>query len=140
MTSRGDTDQERASKSPAFRVVTLAQQAAEPTSAFASARSLLPDDILRDNFSLIARDGDLPQRLAAGYTVVYPGCRTRGHEHADREEVYYFIAGDGSMMIGGERTEVHAGSAVYVSPGPFHSVHCDGNVPLTFLWVTALVT
>jgi mannose-6-phosphate isomerase-like protein (cupin superfamily) len=126
---------------PPYRVVRIGDQHAEGGgAAFASVRSDIPDNVLRDNFPLIAREEGSPQRLIAGYTVVYPGCRTRGHEHGDREEVYYFLAGEGSMVIGDEAVGVSAGSAVYVAPGPFHTVHCSGPVPLTFLWVTADVT
>ena len=41
-------------------------------------------------------------RILSGYTIIYPGCRTRGHSHADREEVYYFIKGSGIMVVDDE--------------------------------------
>ncbi len=129
------------SANPPFLVAQIGDNSPESGSvSFAATRSGLSDNVLRDNFVLIDQNDGIPRRIVAGYTVVYPGCRTRGHEHSDREEVYYFLAGKGAMVIGDKTVNVTGGTAVYVAPGPFHTVHCDGPIPLTFLWVTSDIT
>ena len=37
------------------------------------------DKIVRDSFVFLSPDGDGSDSLTAGYTVIYPGCRTAGH-------------------------------------------------------------
>ena len=78
-------------------------------------------------------------RLQVGYTIVYPGCTTRGHKHVDREEVYYFTRGSGVMVVGGEEYEVTAGDTLYLKPGPFHTTRNPTDFPFEFLWITIQV-
>jgi mannose-6-phosphate isomerase-like protein (cupin superfamily) len=94
------------------------------------------DEIRRDVFNLV-----LPQEtdggvLHAGYTIVYPGCRTKGHTHPDREEVYYIVKGKGIMGVEDKEYEVEAGDAFYVHYGPFHTTRNPNSVPLEFFWIT----
>ena len=74
-----------------------------------------------------------------GYTILYPGCTTRGHEHADREEVYYFLRGSGVMVVDGQEYEVAAGDTLYIRPGPFHTTRNTTDFPLEFFWITVQV-
>ena len=105
-------------------------------SSFAALLRQEGDEIRRDVFNLV-----LPQEteggvLHAGYTIVYPGCKTKGHTHPDREEVYYFVRGKGIMGVEGKDYEVSAGDAFYVPFGPFHTTRNPYDVPLEFFWMT----
>ncbi len=62
-------------------------------SSFASLLRQDGDEIRRDVFNLVLPHDTEGGILHAGYTIVYPGCRTKGHQHPDREEVYYFVRG-----------------------------------------------
>ena len=93
--------------------------------------------VLRDTYYLIEQ-GVAPSRvLTMGQTVIYPTGSTTGHSHDDMEEVYYVISGEGEMVVGEDRYPIHAGDALYVPPGEFHTTFQKGNLPLTVVWVTA---
>jgi mannose-6-phosphate isomerase-like protein (cupin superfamily) len=111
-------------------------QAVEGGSSFAALLRQEGDDIRRDVFMLLNPEDSSSGRLQAGITIVYPGCRTNGHAHADREEVYFFTQGRGFMGADGEEWEVKAGDTFYVRPGPFHTTRNPYDVPLEFFWIT----
>ncbi len=111
----------------------------ESGSAFAALLREKGDDIRRDVFLMLAPEQTASGRLQVGYTIVYPGCTTRGHEHADREEVYYFVRGSGVMGVDGEEYEVTAGDTLYIRPGPFHTTRNPTGFPLEFFWITIRV-
>ena len=109
------------------------------SSSFAALLREEGDNIRRDVFMLLNPDDSASGRLQSGITIIYPGCRTQGHAHADREEVYFFRKGRGLMELDGEKWEVAAGDTFYVYPGPFHITHNPYDVPLEFFWITITV-
>ena len=111
----------------------------ESGSAFAALLREKGDEIRRDVFLMLAPEQTASGRLQVGYTIVYPGCTTRGHEHADREEVYYVAKGAGVMGVDGEEYEVTAGDTFYIKPGPFHTTRNTTDFPLEFFWITIKV-
>lgn len=94
------------------------------------------DEIRRDVFMLLQPKDTESGALQAGYTVVYPGCSTNGHAHADREEVYHFLRGQGVMVVDASETEVAAGDTLYIPSGPFHTTRNPSSMPLEFFWIT----
>lgn len=111
-------------------------KALQGDSSFASLLRQEHDEIRRDVFMLLNPEDTYSGRLQAGITIVYPGCTTRGHAHADREEVYFFTSGRGFMGVDGEEWEVRAGDTFYVSPGPPHTTRNPYDLPLQFSWIT----
>lgn len=111
----------------------------ESGSAFAALLRQKGDEIRRDVFLMLAPEQTASGRLQVGYTIVYPGCTTRGHEHADREEVYYFTRGSGVMVVDGQEYEVAAGDTFYLRPGPFHTTRNTSDFPLESFWITIKV-
>lgn len=111
----------------------------ESGSAFAALLRQKGDEIRRDVFLMLAPEQTASGRLQVGYTIVYPGCTTRGHEHADREEVYYFTKGSGVMVVDGEEYKVAAGDTFYLKPGPFHTTRNTSDFPLESFWITIKV-
>ena len=111
-------------------------KAEKSSSGFAALLREKGDEIRRDVFSVLAPEQTASGRLQVGYTIVYPGCTTRGHEHADREEVYYFTKGSGVMGVDGEEYQVTAGDTFYIPPGPFHTTRSTTDFSLAFLWIT----
>lgn len=109
------------------------------SSGFAALLREKGDEVRRDVFLTLAPEQTTSGRLQVGYTVVYPGCTTRGHEHADREEVYYFTRGSGVMIVDGAEYQVMAGDTLYIKPGPFHTTRNTTGFPLEFLWMTIKV-
>ena len=105
-------------------------------SAFAALLRQDGDEIRRDVMMLINPEDSASGRIQSGITIVYPGCRTKGHAHADREEVYFFLEGRGVMEADGEAWEVNPGDTFYVHPGPFHTTKNPYDFPLKFFWIT----
>ena len=111
----------------------------ESGSAFAALLRGKGDEIRRDVFLMLTPEQTASGRLQVGYTIIYPGCTTRGHEHADREEVYYFTKGSGVMVVDGEEYEVMAGDTFYIGLGPFHTTRNTTDFPLECFWITIQV-
>lgn len=108
-------------------------------SSFAALLRQEGDEIRRDVYMLINPDQSASGRIQSGITIVYPGCRTKGHAHPDREEVYFFLEGRGIMEADGQACEVKPGDTYYVSPGPFHTTKNPYDFPLKFFWITIKV-
>lgn len=93
-------------------------------------------NVVRDTLMLL-REGDTETgRINVGYTVIYPHCSTRGHEHAPMEEVYFVTSGRGIMEVGSSRFEVASGDVVYIPGGEFHRAENPFDLPLEYVWVT----
>ena len=75
-------------------------------SGFAALLRQEGDAIRRDVFNLVLPQDTEGGVLHAGFTIVYPGCRTKGHVHADREEIYYFVRGKGIMGVEGKEYDI----------------------------------
>lgn len=111
----------------------------ESGSSFAALLREREDEIRRDVFLMLGPEQTASERLEAGYVIIYPGCTTRGHDHADREEVYYFTKGSGVMVVDGGEYEVTAGDTFYIEPGPSHTTRSSTDFPLEFFWITIKV-
>lgn len=111
-------------------------KAGEGSNSFAALLRQEGDDIRRDVYMVLNPQDCASGRLQAGVTVVYPRCTTRGHAHADREEVYFFTRGRGIMGVDGQETEVREGDTFYVPPGPFHTTRNPYDLPLEYFWIT----
>lgn len=61
------------------------------------------------------------------------------HEHADAEQVYYFIRGHGKMKIDGQIISVREGDAVHIPPRSKHQLINDSDEWIEHLLVTAPV-
>jgi mannose-6-phosphate isomerase-like protein (cupin superfamily) len=111
----------------------------EGDSSFAALLRQEGDEIRRDVWMVMDHENSASGRIQVGLTTVYPGCRTKGHKHPDREEIYYFTHGRGMMGVDGEDYEVQAGDTFYVRPGPHHTTRNPYDVPLEFFWITIRV-
>jgi mannose-6-phosphate isomerase-like protein (cupin superfamily) len=61
-----------------------------------------------------------------------PGQSTQRHYHAEAEEIYFVLEGEGDMELGGERRPIGPGDAVLIPPGAWHAVRAL-DAPLRFL-------
>lgn len=95
--------------------------------------------VLRDTYYLIDRLQGPSQRMTCGHTTIYPTGTTTGHSHADMEEIYFILSGEGSMIVGEDEFPIKPGDALYVPPGQFHTTKQAGILPLTVLWMTCKV-
>jgi mannose-6-phosphate isomerase-like protein (cupin superfamily) len=75
--------------------------------------------------------GTVNQSLAEA--SLEPGQTTRRHYHAETEEIYFVVEGEGEMELDGDRTHVRPGDAVPIAPGAWHELRNAGEGPLRIL-------
>lgn len=102
-------------------------------------RGLLNSDndknVVRDSYILFDFPESEGKAFQAGYSVVYPGCRTGGHQHEDVEEVYHIIRGEGMMTVGNEAFRVSSGDTLIVPRFQLHTITNSGNLPIEYFWI-----
>jgi quercetin dioxygenase-like cupin family protein len=75
--------------------------------------------------------------LIAGVTDLQPGGWLGHHRHAPAE-IYYVIAGEGTLTIDGEERAVVAGTAAYIPGNSGHGIRNTGDAPLRFFYAFAM--
>ena len=91
--------------------------------------------ITKDNATYILQDNNLLKNLTLSSTFLKPHQSTRGHSHADLEEVYFFTKGIGIMTLGEESFPVEQNDIVLIPSGQFHRVINDTDEMLEFVCV-----
>lgn len=92
--------------------------------------------IVKDSDVYTLEDNNLLENLTISKTTLKPGQETRGHSHDEQEEVYFFINGEGEMILGDDKFNVQEGSLVLIPKGKFHKVINRSNAfPLMFICV-----
>ena len=92
-------------------------------------------EIVKDNETYLLRDNKLLKNLVLSSTLLLPGKETRGHSHKGKEEVYYFVEGEGVMILRYDKFEVKAGDLVLIPDGAFHQVQNPTDKDLYFVCV-----
>lgn len=111
------------------------QEKAKEDNSFASLLTRKGNNVLRDTYILISPEDTDSGKLKAGFTAVYPGCSTSGHEHSDYEEIYFITKGKGIAQIDKEKFKIEAGDTFYVPFALFHKVNNPNNENLEYFWV-----
>jgi mannose-6-phosphate isomerase-like protein (cupin superfamily) len=62
-----------------------------------------------------------------------PGLTTAPHYHPKTEEIYFILAGRGTMVIDSESRVVGPGDAIAIPPGARHCITNDGEEELRLL-------
>jgi mannose-6-phosphate isomerase-like protein (cupin superfamily) len=65
--------------------------------------------------------------------TVPPGGETAEHYHPRTEELYYFVAGAGTMRLADQEGPVRSGDCVVIAPGTVHKLWNPGPAPLVLL-------
>ena len=78
--------------------------------------------ILKQNETYTLLDNTSLKNLVVSKTILHPQKNTTGHNHPGQEEVYYFVSGEGYMVVGDEEIDVAAGSIVLIPDAYFHKV------------------
>jgi hypothetical protein len=91
-----------------------------------------------DWWTLFSADRTATKGMTVGVAEIPVGAPRpeRGHQHA-QDEVYYFLAGRGEVVVNGETTQVGTGDAVFVPGDAEHVAVNTGDVPLRLLYVFA---
>ena len=92
-------------------------------------------EVIKDNETYRLTDNKSLKNLVLSQTVLHRDQQTRGHRHPGQEEVYFFIRGNGKMIVGEETDQpfpVSAGYVILIEDGVFHRVINDGDTDLIF--------
>ena len=73
--------------------------------------------------------------MVVSSTLLNPFKQTTGHNHSGQEEVYFFVTGEGRMLLDDDEFEVKAGDVVLIPDGAFHRVYNDSGEPFYFVCV-----
>jgi mannose-6-phosphate isomerase-like protein (cupin superfamily) len=65
-----------------------------------------------------------------------PKAYVHNHAHADKEQIYYFLEGEGLLELDGRRQVVRPRSFVFIPPGVPHGLHNTGVGNLVFFVIT----
>ena len=76
----------------------------------------------------------LDLRYSLAHATVPTGEATKPHR-LKASEVYYIVAGTGTMVIDDESRPVRPGDAVYIPPGTAQYIENTGRVDLVFLCI-----
>ena len=82
--------------------------------------------IVKQNETYTLIDNTDLNGLVVSKTILHPGKETGGHNHSGQEEVYIFMKGEGTMIVGTNTYEVKAGDTILIPDGDFHQVHNTG--------------
>lgn len=81
-------------------------------------------------YTLLSEDNVEAKRLVLAYVELEPGGYTEPGTHDDIEQAFYFIEGEGVMMVDGKDYDVKPGTAVLV---PLNTTHCYRNTGSSLL-------
>ena len=89
-------------------------------------------DIIKSNDVYTLRDNKTLKNLVLSQTILHVNQNTNGHYHEGQEEVYFFMYGQGNMIVGDIEYEVQGGDIVLIPDGLFHKVYNTGDSDLVF--------
>jgi len=91
--------------------------------------------VVRQNDVYTVMDVSELKDLVVSMTILHPGKETSGHSHDQADEVYFFVDGEGSMLIGDKRSGVKNGDIMLIPRGDFHRVFNRSKHDLKFVCV-----
>jgi mannose-6-phosphate isomerase-like protein (cupin superfamily) len=83
---------------------------------------------VRDALPFTTKDGSTireyqhTERQSLAEATLDPGASTRRHYHAQSEEIYLLVEGDGTMELDGEERAVGPGDAILIPPRAWHQL------------------
>jgi mannose-6-phosphate isomerase-like protein (cupin superfamily) len=78
--------------------------------------------IVKENETYTVIDNTNLNNLVVSKTILHPGNSTTGHNHKGQEEVYQFVSGYGTMIVGTNSYFVGSSDIVLIPDGDFHKV------------------
>ena len=82
--------------------------------------------IIKQNETYTLIDNTDLNNLVVSKTILHPEKHTTGHNHKGQEEVYQFVSGYGTMVVGTDVHLVGPGDVVLIPDGDFHQVTNTG--------------
>jgi mannose-6-phosphate isomerase-like protein (cupin superfamily) len=77
-------------------------------------------------------------KIWLGISIIEPASASNPHAHADQEEVFYCLSGQGRIRVGDEEAEMTPGTCVFIPEGVVHQLmNCHPTDPFRVLSATA---
>jgi len=67
--------------------------------------------------------------------ILKPGIGTPVDQHANFDQVFWILEGEGEVMVGGESVVVGPETVVFIPRSTPHSIHCKSTTNLRYLYV-----
>lgn len=83
---------------------------------------------------VMIRKGQVPHMNMFARAVISPGGLVPSNQHADMDEIFHCVGGEGIIVIEGVDTVMHRGTTVHVPAGQMHSLHNTGESNLILLY------
>lgn len=71
--------------------------------------------------------------MAGNWYQVAPGDRVKLHKHLTKSELWFVVAGAGSLVLGDQSVEVGPGTAIQIPPDVPHALQNTGEDLLIFV-------
>ena len=78
--------------------------------------------VVKQNETYTLIDNTNLNGLVVSKTILHPEKHTTGHNHEGQEEVYQFVSGKGTMVVGNHQFGVSPGDIILIPDGDFHKV------------------
>lgn len=101
-----------------------------------TARDECPEFITKDGSTireLMAYRNSGAKRMSLAEASLPPGGKTECHLHREVEEIYYFLEGEGVILVGDDFYTVKPGDSILHLPGVRHQTWNTGPATLVFL-------
>ncbi|MBD2160385.1 cupin domain-containing protein [Limnothrix sp. FACHB-1083] len=83
---------------------------------------------------VLLRQGDLPHLTNFSRACFAPGQVSPGHAHSDMHEVFFIEAGQGTMIIDGQRFDLVPGVCLAIAPHEVHEIANTGPEELVITY------
>ena len=89
----------------------------------------------------LVMDRSEAQTSEAFVVVIEPGKAPPLHQHADTEQIFYILEGEGFLKTAASEKEeaVRPGDLIRIPPKTLHSIRCFGKQPLRYLAIDCFV-
>lgn len=87
---------------------------------------------------LVGRDGNSggSEKQSLAHVSIPSGKSVAPHYHKVSEETYFFLKGEGRMVVDDEERDVSEGDAVLIKPTQIHHLYNDGTETLEFVAIS----
>jgi len=72
------------------------------------------------------------EHLAVTWVTCAPGSQQPLHSHAESEQVYVIVRGEGRMLVDGEEQVVGEGDTIFIPAGSRHAIRNESKAELVF--------
>jgi len=84
---------------------------------------------------LIHADNSSSKLMSLATIILAPKERSKLHYHKKMDEMYYFVSGEGRVLLEESWREVRSGTAVFIPKRVIHQIDNTGDVPLKLISV-----